>query len=134
MCRSEILGYLVQEDEHLEIAKGRIVAGDDHGVIQEVPVMLLLVVTGPGELRPCFSRIDANILGPEESPGQVDQAGMDGKEAQLDALERKSDEASVFVTEILSISHLVEAAVKLVRRREEQPQLREPWCKILRCE
>jgi hypothetical protein len=59
---------------------------------------------------------------------------MDGEEAQFDTLEWKRDEASVFVTEVPSMSHLVDAAVKLVRRREEQPQLRETWGKILRCE
>lgn len=134
VCRSEILAHLVEEHEHLEIAEDRIVAGDDHGVIQEVPVKLLLVVAGPGELRPCFSRIDANILGPQESPGQVDQAGMDGEEAQLDTLEWKGDQASVFVTEVPGMSRLVDAAVKLVRRGEDQPQLGKPRGKILRCE
>jgi hypothetical protein len=134
VCRSEILGYLVEDHEHLEIVEDRIVARDDHGVIQEVPVKLLLVVTGSGQLRPCFSRIDADILGPQESPDQVDQVGMDGEEAQLDTREWRSDQASVFVTEVPSTSRLVDGPVKLGRRREEQPQLRKPRREILRCE
>ena len=65
---------------------------------------------------------------------EVDQSGMDGEEAQFDTLEWISDEASVFVTEVPSMSHLVDAAVKLVRRREEQLQLRETRGEILRCQ
>jgi hypothetical protein len=120
--RSEVLGHVGEEHEHLQLPVG--LRRHEHRVVEVVAVQVLVVVGGPGVLGPRLGRVEAQVVAVQQRTGQRGQSLVDGQQADLGTEEREGVDPGELVAEV-ALPARVAAFVEAPCRREHQLQLRD---------
>lgn len=122
MRRPELVGNVVEIDEHLDLLAAWRGARHQHGVVQVVTVQGLVVVAGAGVFGPGLRRVQVDVVVLQQRLGQRQNAVVHGRQADLSARERESVDPVELVADETLVAR-IGAVMKPVGGGEQQVQL-----------